>query len=100
MGYGDRSCAFTEQHKEHRLNQHLVTDARQETVRVTRPKTKPKGHRDVQHWSQLNHVLPNAHSSQSETQLYIFEDNEAVINLIVQGMSDTETCVNNPRSCN
>ena len=42
-------------------------------------KVKPKGHRDVQQFSQLNHVPANAHSSQGESQLYIFENNEAVI---------------------
>ena len=41
------------------------------------------GDRDAQQLSQLNFVLANAHSFQGESQLYIFEDNEAVINMII-----------------
>ena len=34
-------------------------------------------------------VTTNAHSFQSESQLYIFEDNEAVIKMIIKGRSPT-----------
>ena len=47
-------------------------------------KTKPQGNRDVQQLSHLNHVLANAHSSQGESQSYIFEDNEPVIKMIIK----------------
>ena len=35
--------------------------------------------------SQVDHVPTNTHSSQSESQLYILEDNEAVIKMIIKG---------------
>ena len=34
--------------------------------------------------SEVDHVPTNTHSSQGESQLYIFEDNEAVINMIIK----------------
>ena len=43
----------------------------------------------------------NAHSSQDESQLYIFEDNEGVIKMIIKRQkSNNETSVKNPQSCN
>ena len=48
-----------------------------------------KGNRDVDRLSDVDHVTTNAHSSHSESQLYIFEDNEAVIKMIVEGRSPT-----------
>ena len=45
----------------------------------------------------VNHVLANAHSSQGEAQLYIFEDNESVIKMIIKGKkSNNETCFHYP----
>ena len=42
----------------------------------------------------------NPHSSQEESQLYIFEENEAVIKMIVKGRSPTMRHVSrNPQSC-
>ena len=35
----------------------------------------------------MDRVTTNAHSSQGESQLYIFEDNEAVIKMIIKGRS-------------
>ena len=55
-------------------------------------KSKPKqrGNRDVDHLSHVDHVTTNANSSQGESQLYIFEDNEAVIKMIIKGRSPTK----------
>ena len=39
--------------------------------------------------SNVDHVPTNTHSSQGESQLYIFEDNEAVIKMIIKGRSPT-----------
>ena len=54
-------------------------------------KSKPnqKGNRDVDELSHVDHVTTNAHSSQGESQLYIFEDNEAVIKMIMKARSPT-----------
>ena len=54
-------------------------------------KSKPKQRRsrDVDQLSHVDHVTINANSSQGESQLYIFEDNEAVIKMIVKGRSPT-----------
>ena len=45
--------------------------------------------RNVDQLSNVNHVSTNIHSSQAESQLYIFEDNEAVIKMIIKGRSPT-----------
>ena len=37
----------------------------------------------------MDYVPTNTHSSQGESQLYIFEDNEAVIKMIIKGQSST-----------
>ena len=47
--------------------------------------TKQEGNRDVDQVSHVDYVTTNANSSQSESQLYIFEDNEAVIEMIKGG---------------
>ena len=39
--------------------------------------------------SDVDYVPTNTHSSQSESQLCIFEDNEAVIKMIIKGPSST-----------
>ena len=53
------------------------------------PKSKPKGNRDVDQLSHVDYVTTNTHSFQGESQLYIFEDNEAVIKMIIKGRSPT-----------
>ena len=61
---------------------------------------KQKGNRDVEQLSNVDYVHTNTHSSQGESQLYICEDNEAVIIMIIKGQkSNNETRVNNPLSC-
>ena len=52
-------------------------------------KPKRKGNRDVDQLSHVDYVSTNAKSSQGESQLYIFEDNEAVIKMIIKGRSPT-----------
>ena len=52
-------------------------------------KPKQKGTRDVDQLSHVDYVTTNAHSSQGESQLYTFEDNEAVIKMIIKGRSPT-----------
>ena len=66
-----------------------VSGKRYETGECSRntSKTKPKGHRDVQKLSPLNHVPASGHSSQDESQLYIFDDDKAVIKMTIKGRS-------------
>ena len=52
-------------------------------------KPKQKGNRDVDQLSHVDYVSTNANSSQGESQLYVFEDNEAVIKMIIKGRSPT-----------
>ena len=45
-------------------------------------------------------VPSNVRFSHQEALLYVFEDNEAVIKMIIKGRSPTmETCFQNPQSC-
>ena len=61
---------------------------------------KRRGTRDVDELSNVDHVVTNARSSQSEAQLYTFEDNEAVIKMIIKGRSPTMRHVSpDPQSC-
>ena len=78
MGCGDRTVA------NHQPNQ------QQETVRgITNPNSNKNGNGDVDQLSHVEYVTTNANSSQGEPQLYIFEDNEAVIKMIIKGRSPT-----------
>ena len=45
----------------------------------------------------MDHVTTNAHSPQGESQLHIFEDNEAVIKMIIKGRSLTMRHVSRTR---
>ena len=45
--------------------------------------------RNVDQMSKVDHVPSNAHSSQGESMLYIYEENEAVIKMIIKGRSPT-----------
>ena len=57
-------------------------DSKTKTHHVTRMQK-------VDQLSEVDHVPTNAHSSQDEFQLYIFEDNETVIKMIIKGRSPT-----------
>ena len=54
-----------------------------------KPKPKEKENQDVDQLSNVDYVTTNANSSQGECQLYIFEDNEAMIKMIIKGRSPT-----------
>ena len=66
---------------------HRGTDSKTKTQHVTR---KQK----VDQLSDVDYVPTSTHSSHNESQLYIFEDNEAVIKMTIQRTkSHDETCV-------
>ena len=73
------------------LNPHPASGNRCETGNRPRntPKPKQKGNRDVELLSHVDHLPTNTHSSQGESQVYIFEDNGAVIKMIIKGRSPT-----------
>ena len=53
------------------------------------PTHQAAGTHDVDQWSLVDYVTTNANSSQGESQLYMFEDNEAVIKMIIKDGSPT-----------
>ena len=59
-----------------------VCDSKTKTQHATRKQV-------VDQLSEVDHVPTNTHSSQGESQLYIFEDNEAVIKMITKRRSPT-----------
>ena len=56
-------------------------------LHMSNVKLKKKGNQNVDQVSHLNHVTTNQTSFQCEAQLYIFEDEEAVIKMIIKGRS-------------
>ena len=75
-----------------RMYVHRTVPKHQPTPQQARrdtPKPKQKGNRDVDQLSPVDCVTTNAHSSQGESQLYIFEDNEAVIKMFNNSRSPT-----------
>ena len=52
-------------------------------------KPKQQGNRDVHQLSHVDFVTTNVNSSQGESQLHIFEDDEAVIKMIIKGRGPT-----------
>ena len=50
---------------------------------------KVKRRQKIDQLSDVDYLSTNTHSSQGESQLYIFEDNEAVIKIIISGRSPT-----------
>ena len=89
VGYGDTSVAFTQTTLKHKFILLLEPDVRKKTVRETHRNQNQKENREVDKLKHLVYVLTNAHSTQCESQLYIFEDNEAVIKMIIKGRSPT-----------
>ena len=62
----------------------------EETARdITNPNSPQRVNREVDQLSNVHYVVPNAHCSQGESQLHIFEDNEAVIKMIIIGRRPT-----------
>ena len=76
MGCDDGSVSFIEQYQNTPTNPAAGKCSRN---------LKSKGNKDVEQMSQVDHVPTNTHSSQSESQLYILEDNEAVIKMTIKG---------------
>ena len=76
---GDRTFTFIYEHTPTPTHEALRNQCRGE-IRSTNPKTKLKrsGNRDVNQLSYVDHVTTHAHSSRGESQLYTWEDNEAV----------------------
>ena len=58
-------------------------------VRDRRPFHQKKTKTKTEQLSNVDFAPTNTHSSQGESQLYIFEDNEAVIKMIIKGRSPT-----------
>ena len=56
-----------------------------------------KSHANTDQLSNSDHVVTNATSSHCEAQLYIFEDHEAVIKMIIKGRSPMMRRVQNPQ---
>ena len=94
-----RGVAFFKEHpssSERSLSKRKIDDqvprsrARSE-IRSTDPNTKSKrsGNRDIEQLSHVDYVTTNAYSPQREAQLYVFEDNETVIKMIIRGRSPT-----------
>ena len=59
-----------------------ICDSKTETQRIKRKQ-------GVDQWNEVDCVPNNTRSSQGESQLCIFEDNEAVIKVIIEGRSTT-----------
>ena len=48
----------------------------------------------------IGHIPSNTKNSGPSAMLYVFEDNEAVIKMIIKGRkSHNKTCVKNPQGC-
>ena len=58
---------------------------------------RKNNNREVDDLSTVDHVVTSAKTSQFDAQLYIFEDNEAVIKLIIKGRSPTMRHVSRTR---
>ena len=61
-------------------------------------KAKTHGNREVDELSKVDHVVTSAKLSHFEANLFIFEDNEAVIKLIIKGRSPTTRHVSRTHS--
>ena len=62
--------------------------------------TRKKSHGMIDDLDNVDFLSSNVHSSLKEALLYIFEDNEAVIKMIIKGRRPyKETCFQNPQSC-
>ena len=75
----------------------------QTTERTGRPviiERSQKSQRKINVLNNIDCVPSNVQSSHQEALLYVFEDNEAVIKMIIKGKSPTnETCFQDPHSC-
>ena len=83
MVCGDRSVTLIDQHWN--TNQ----SRSRKCSRNHKSTPKQKGNWDCEQLSHMDYVTTKANSSQGESQLYIFEDNEALIRMIIKGRSPT-----------
>ena len=61
---------------------------------------RKQSRRVINDFDNVDLFLSNVQSTHQEALLYVFEDNEAVIKMIIKGRSpDNETCFQNPQSC-
>ena len=60
-----------------------------DSLHKLKTKVTKKGNQNVDQLRNLDHVATNASSLQGESPLYIFDDNEVVIQIIVKGRSPT-----------
>ena len=59
-----------------------------------------KSQKKIDVMEEIDAVLSNVQSARQEALLYVFEDNEAVIKMIIKGKeSYNETCFQDPQSC-
>ena len=81
----------------------VLGNTTQTTERLGRPVIIDKSQKSPGKTNVLNNidcVLPNVQSSHQEALLYVFEDNEAVIKMIIKRKeSHNETCFQDPQSC-
>ena len=71
-------------------------------VRSTRHtiQKRKKSHGMIDDLDNVDFISSNVNSSRQEALLYVFEDNEAVIKMIMKGRSPSmRTCFQNPQSC-
>ena len=85
MGCGDRGVTFIEQYQ----NTDQPTQQQETVCGITNPNPNKRWDRDVDQLSHVDYVTTSANSSQGESQLCSFEDNEAVIKMIIKGRSPT-----------
>ena len=61
---------------------------------------RKQSQRVINDLDKVDFIPSNVNSSHQEALLYVFEDNEAVIKMILKGKKpDNETCFQNPQSC-
>ena len=72
-----------------------VTCSFHSKTKIQHVKTRKK----IEQLNDVDCVPTNTPSSQGESQLYIFEDTEAVIKMIIRRRSPTMRRVQNPQSC-
>ena len=62
--------------------------------------TRKQSQRVINDLDNVDFIPSNVQSFHLEALLYVFEDNEAVIKMIIKGKKpDNETCFQNPQSC-
>ena len=99
VGCGDRSVTFFEERTHPHIKLRETSCARSPEHKIPTLSVKRRSNLEVDELSNLDHVATNASSSQFEAQLYISEDNEAVIKMIIKGQKSYVTCVQYPQSC-